>query len=92
MEREKDYQIDEGNIFTSIGRKDATELVARSELLEEVSDLIEKSGLSQNEVARKLRIKQSEVSMLMNGYLTEFSTDTLQQYLGRLLSLLKTCL
>ena len=79
---EVEYEVDEGNIFAAIGRKDADELVARSELLDEVGNLIEKSGLTQNEVAKKLGIKQSKVSMLVNGYLSEFSTDTLLHYLA----------
>lgn len=82
MTKEKDYHIDEENVFSAIGRKDAGELLARSELLEEVGDLIEKSGLTQNEVAKKLGIKQSKVSTLINGHLSEFSTDTLLHYLA----------
>ena len=62
--------------------KDADDLVARSELLEKVGDLIEKSGLTQTEVAKKLGIKQSKVSMLVNGSLSELSTDTLLHYLS----------
>jgi len=80
-EKETDYEVDEGNIFAAIGRKDANELVARSELLDDVGNLIEKSGLTQHQVAKKLGIKQSKVSMLVNGYLSEFSTDTLLHYL-----------
>ena len=81
-ERETDYEVDEENVFAAIGRKDAAELVARSELLDEVGTLIEKSGLLQNEVAKKLGIKQSKVSMIVNGHLSEFSTDTLLHYLA----------
>jgi predicted XRE-type DNA-binding protein len=80
--KETDYEITEGTVFAAIKRKDADELVARSELLEEVGDLIEKSGLRQKEVAKKLGIKQSKVSMLVNGHLSEFSTETLLQYLA----------
>ena len=80
--KETDYEIDEGSIFAAIGRKDADELVARSELLDDVGNLIEKSGLTQHEVATKLGVKQSKVSMLVNGHLSEFSTDTLLHYLA----------
>lgn len=82
MTKETDYEVDEDNIFSAIGRKDANELIARSDLLEEVGNLIEKSGLTQHEVAKKLGIKQSKVSMLVNGHLSEFSTDTLLHYLA----------
>ena len=81
-EKELEYEVDEGNIFAALGRKDANELLARSELLDEVGDLIEKSGLTQHEVAKKLGVKQSKVSMLVNGHLSEFSTDTLLHYLA----------
>ncbi len=81
-EKETDYEVDEGNIFAAIGHKDAKELVARSELLDNVGDLIEKSGLTQHEVAKKLGVKQSKVSMLVNGHLSEFSTDILLHYLA----------
>src|SRR3990167_8148450 len=81
-DKETDYEVTEGNIFSAIGRKNADELVARSELLEEVGLLIEKSGLLQKEIAKKLGIKQSKVSMLVNGHLSEFSTDTLLHYLA----------
>ena len=83
-EKETDYEIDEGNIFAAIGRKDADELVVRSELLDDVGNLIEQSKLTQHEVAKKLGIKQSKVSMLINGHLSEFSTDTLLHYLATL--------
>lgn len=82
MTKNKNYEIDEENIFAAIGRKDANELMAKSELLDEVGDLIEKSGLTQHEIAKKLGIKQSKVSMLVNGYFSEFSTDTLLHYLA----------
>ena len=80
--KESDYEVDETNIFAAIGRKDESELIARSELLDQVGNLIEKSGLTQQEVAKKLGIKQSKVSMLVNGHLSEFSTDTLLHYLA----------
>jgi len=81
-EKELGFEVDENNVFAAIGRKDADELIARSELLDEVGILIEKSGLTQREVAKKLGIKQSKVSMLVNGHLSEFSTDTLLNYLA----------
>jgi predicted XRE-type DNA-binding protein len=80
--KKPNYEVDEGNIFTTIGKENPAELVARSELLDEVGDLIEKSGLTQQAVAKKLGIKQSKVSMLVNGHLSEFSTDTLLHYLA----------
>lgn len=76
------YEVTEGNIFAAIGHKNADELFARAELLDKVGALIEKSDLLQSEVAKKLGISQSKVSKLVNGRLSEFSTDTLLHYLA----------
>ncbi len=82
MSKKEDYEVTEGNIFASLGRKNSDELLARAELLDKVSTLIENSGLSQSEVAKKLGITQPKVSMLVNGRLSEFGTDTLLHYLS----------
>jgi predicted XRE-type DNA-binding protein len=81
MAKETDYVVTEGNVFAALGRKNPDELLARAELLDKVSTLIENSGLSQSEVAKKLGITQPKVSMLVNGRLSEFGTDTLLHYL-----------
>ncbi len=79
--KETDFEVTEGDVFSALGEENANELVAKSELLSEIGDLIEKSGLSQTEVAKKLEITQSKVSLLVNGHLSEFSTDALLHYL-----------
>lgn len=81
MAKETDYEVTEGNVFAALGRKNSDELLARAELLDKVSTLIENSGLSQSEVAIKLGITQPKVSMLVNGRISEFGTDTLLHYL-----------
>jgi len=48
----------------------------------QVGDLIENSGISQQEVAKKLGITQPKVSMLVGGRLSAFSTETLFHYLS----------
>jgi predicted XRE-type DNA-binding protein len=79
---ELDYEVTEGDAFSALGLKNSDELLARSKLLIRVSDLIKKSGLSQQEVAKKLGITQPKVSMLVNGRLSEFSADALLHYLS----------
>ncbi len=54
--KETDYEITEGNIFAALGLDNADELLARANLLDQVSTLIKKSELSQQEVAKKLGI------------------------------------
>jgi predicted XRE-type DNA-binding protein len=77
-----DYEITERNIFAAIGRPNADELLARARLLDKVSSLIKNSNLSQDEVAKKLGISQPKVSMLVTGRLSQFSSDTLVDYLS----------
>ena len=77
-----DYEITEGNVFEALGLDQPEELLVRSKLLMQVGDLIENSGISQQEVAKKLGITQPKVSMLVGGRLSAFSTETLFHYLS----------
>jgi predicted XRE-type DNA-binding protein len=81
-EEDKAYEVTEGNVFEALGLDQPDELLARSKLLMRVGSLIENSGLSQKEVAKKLGITQPKVSMLVRGRLSAFSTDTLLHYLS----------
>ncbi len=90
--KETDYEVTEGNVFAALGRENAEALLARSKLLDEVSSLIKKSGLTQQKIAKKLGITQSKVSMLTSGHLSAFSSETLMHYLsilGRFFKALK---
>ncbi len=79
--KEADYEVTEGNVFAALGRENAEELSARAKLLDEVSSLIKKSGLTQQKIAKKLGITQFKVSMLVGGHLSAFSSETLMHYL-----------
>jgi len=81
MSKEADYEVTEGNIFEALGREQSEELLARAKLLNQVSGLIKKSGLSEQEVAKKLKISQPKVSLLVSGKLSAFSADSLMHYL-----------
>ena len=80
--KEKDYEITTENVFAALDREKPDELLARSKLLNQVSSLIKNSGLSDQEVAKKLGITQSKASMMVSGCLSAFKTDTLLQYLS----------
>lgn len=79
--RKEEIHVAEGNIFADLGLENSEELLARSELLSEVSRLINTSTLSQKEIAKILGITQPKVSMLVSGKLSAFSADTLLHYL-----------
>lgn len=53
----------------------------RARLLMDVIELIQKSKLPQQEVAKKLKISQPKVSNLMKQKLASFSMETLLNYL-----------
>ena len=82
MTKEKDYEVTTGNIFADLGLDNPDELLVRADLLNRVSSLIKACSLSQREVAKKLGITQSKVSMLVSGRLSAFSTDALLHYLS----------
>ncbi len=79
---EAEYEVTEGNVFAALELDQPEELLARAKLLFRVGALIKNSGLSQKEVAKRLGITQPKVSMLVNGFLSEFSTDSLLHYLS----------
>ncbi|MDN3507738.1 MAG: helix-turn-helix transcriptional regulator [Simkaniaceae bacterium] len=79
-----EYEITEGNVLKDLGLAQSNELVTRAKLLSEVSKLIDKSEMTQKEIASILGITQPKVSLLLSGRLSAFSADTLLQYLSTL--------
>ena len=80
--KSKDYEVTSGNIFADLELEQPEELLVRAKLLQDVGSLIKATKLSQKEVAEKLNISQSKVSMLVSGKLSAFSADTLLHYLS----------
>ena len=73
-----------GNVFADLGLEDADELFARAKLGFHVYELLKDRKLKQREIAALLGIKQPEVSHLMNGHFSRFTTDKLLDFLKRL--------
>lgn len=84
MKKPLDFEVTTGNIFADLGLDQPEELLARAQLLQQVSTLIKASKLSQQEIATRLGISQPKVSLLLSGKLSAFSTDTLLHYLSLL--------
>lgn len=78
--KEKSF-VTTDNIFADLGLKNPEELRARSDLMSEVVYIIQKSGLTQKEIAKILGISPPKVSSLMTGKISDFSNDTLVHYL-----------
>jgi predicted XRE-type DNA-binding protein len=79
-----EYEEGSGNVFADLGLDDADELHARAQLGFHVHRLLAARKLKQREIADLLGVKQPEVSHLMNGHFSRFTTDKLLEFLKRL--------
>ena len=77
-----EVEVGSGNVFADLCLPNADDLLVRSRLLIYINELIKNSCLTQTEVAKKLGITQTKVSLLVSGRITEFSTATLINYLA----------
>src|SRR2546428_8318019 len=84
--RNKKIEFEEGsgNVFADLGLKDADELFARAQIGFCVYKIVKARKLKQREIATLLGIAQPEVSHLMNGHYSRFTTDKLLDFLKRL--------
>jgi predicted XRE-type DNA-binding protein len=80
----QDYIESSGNIFADMGLEEADELLTRAQLGYSVRQILKERELKQREVADLLDIKQSEVSLLMQGKYHLFSEGRLFTFLNKL--------
>jgi predicted XRE-type DNA-binding protein len=73
-----------GNLFADLNLPNADELQARAALTHQVYRLIKQRGFTQKEAAAHLALKQPDVSLLMRGRYTRFSTERLRRMLKAL--------
>ena len=78
------YEVGSGNAFADLGLKEADQLRARAQIGFYVFKILESRKLKQREIANVLRIAQPDVSHLMNGHFSRFTTDKLLDFLKRL--------
>jgi predicted XRE-type DNA-binding protein len=78
-------QKSSGNVFTDLGfePEQALNLKVRSDLMIELSKLIEERGLTQTAAAELLQVTQPRVSDLVRGKIDRFRVDSLIEMLGR---------
>jgi len=86
MKRRKPIKFEEGsgNIFADLGLEDAGELYTRAQIGIHVFKILKDRKLKQREIAGVLGIAQPDVSHLMNGHFSRFTTDKLLDFLKRL--------
>lgn len=78
------FEEGSGNVFADLGLKDADQLLVRSQIGLHVFKILEDKRLKQREIAGVLGIAQPDVSHLMNGHFSRFTTDKLLDFLKRL--------
>jgi predicted XRE-type DNA-binding protein len=79
-----EFEAGSGNIFVDLGLKDADRLLVRSQIGYHVHKILEGRKLKQREIASVLGVAQPDVSHLMNGHFSRFTTDKLLDFLKRL--------
>jgi len=86
MSKDKDLEVHKGsgNVFADIGLENADELLARAQIGLEVLKILQERQLKQREIAALLKIRQSEVSHLMNGRFSRFTEGKLMGFLKKL--------
>ncbi len=79
-----EFEESSGNVFADLGMEHAEELLVRAQIGFHVATLIKNRNLKQKEAANLLNIAQPDVSHLMNGHFSRFTTDKLLDFLRRL--------
>jgi predicted XRE-type DNA-binding protein len=73
-----------GNVFADLKVSNPEEALAKAEVAGKIHKVIKKKKLTQTKVAKVLKISQSKVSLLLRGYLTNFSLERLFRFLNDL--------
>src|SRR6266566_7551077 len=84
MSEEIEIYEGSGNVYADLELEDADELLTRSQIGFLVFKILENRKLKQREIASVLGIAQPDVSHLMNGHFSRFTTDKLLDFLKRL--------
>lgn len=79
------YEDGSGNVFADLGLDDSGELFTRAQVGIHVINAIKHAKLAgQKSIGKILNIEQPEVSHLLNGHFSRFSTEKLLEFLNRL--------
>ena len=79
-----EYTESSGNVFADLGISNPDEAVAKAEVALKIGEIIKKKKLTQAQAAKILKISQPKVSLLLRGYLTNFSLERLLRFLNDL--------
>lgn len=79
-----EYTESSGNVFADLGLPHPEEAIAKAEIAGKIQDIIKEKKLSQAQAAKILAISQPKVSLLLRGFLTNFSLERLLRFLNDL--------
>lgn len=84
--RLEDIEYVEGsdNIFADLGIPEPEEAMAKAKVAMKIYETIKAKKLTQSKAAKILKISQPKVSLLLRGYLTDFSLERLLRFLNDL--------
>src|SRR6185437_7602422 len=78
------YTESSGNVLADLGVSNPEETLAKAKILSKICEIIKKKKLVQARVAKILKISQPKVSLLLRGYLSDFSLERLLRFLNDL--------
>lgn len=84
MTQEIKLHASSGNVFADLGLENSDELLVKAELARKIGSIITKQQMTQAEAVNLLGIDQAQLSALVNGKLSAFSTVRLFQFLNAL--------
>lgn len=79
-----EYTESSGNVFADLGIPNPDEALAKAEIAMKIRSLIKKKKLTQAKAAKLLKISQPKISLLLRGYLIDFSLERLLRFLNDL--------
>ena len=78
------YTESSGNVFADLGIANPEEALAKAKIAMKIHDTIKKKKLTQSKAAKMLKISQPKISLLLRGYLKDFSLERLLRFLNDL--------
>jgi len=79
-----EYTESSGNVFADLGITNPEEALAKAKIALKIDSLIKRKKLTQAKAAKLLKISQPKISLLLRGYLTDFSLERLLRFLNDL--------
>lgn len=79
-----EYVEGSDNVFADLGIPEPEEAMAKAKIAMKIYETIKAKKLTQAKAAKILKISQPKVSLLLRGYLTDFSLERLLRFLNDL--------